>query len=301
MPESSVPPHIQGNKKLNNTNKPAPSVRFIVALNKLFPKVPHPFNINSDSKFGYSEWEFERGSQAIGKYSPSYTAEDILSGKDVLDCGCGGGGKTVYYASNGAKSVTGLDINDKDLASAAEFAELKSVSERTRFVLGSACDMPFPDSSFDSVIMNDFFEHVGDPLSALKESMRVLRDGGRLYINFPPYHHPWGAHLSDAINIPWVHLFFSEKHLIEAYSILVSKYPDSNYRINLRTGGCKDRLGYINHMSIKKARDIIKKYGFIPEYHKKLPLKRLLKPLIMFESFTGTVVYVFKKEQKSIL
>ena len=281
---------------MSNSSKPAPSVRFLIALNKLFPKVPHPFNLNSDNKFGYSEWEFERGNQTIGKYSPAYTEEIILQGKDVLDCGCGGGGKTVYYASNGAKSVTGLDINDKDLASASEYAMSKSVSDKTKFVLGSACDMPFPDSSFDSVIMNDFFEHVNDPLAAIKESMRVLRDGGRLYINFPPYHHPWGAHLSDAINIPWVHLFFSEKHLIEAYSILASGYSDASYRINLRTGGCKDRLGYINHMSVKKARDTVEKSGYSPEYYKKLPLKKLLKPLIIFESFTGTVVYVFKKE-----
>ena len=281
---------------MNKIAKPAPSVRFIIALNKLFPKVVHPFNIEPKSKFSYSEWEFERGNQTIGKYFPAYSPETILEGKDVLDCGCGGGGKSVYYACNGAKSVTGLDINDKDLESASEYAESKSVSEKTRFVLGSACDMPFPDSSFDTVIMNDFFEHVSDPLAALKESMRVLRSGGRLFINFPPYHHPWGAHLSDAINIPWVHLFFSEKHLIDAYSILVNSLPDSAYRISLRTGGCKDRLGYINHMSIKKAAETVKKSGYAPEYYKKLPLKKLLRPLAVFESFTGTVVYVFNKE-----
>ena len=280
---------------MNKTDKQAPSVRLILSLNKLFPKVSHPFNLDPENKYSYSEWEFNRGDQTIGKYAPKYTADDILLNKDVLDCGCGGGGKSAYYAKHGARSVTGIDINAKDVESATEFAALKSVSDKTNFIVGNACDMPFPESSFDTVIMNDFFEHVNNPLLALRESMRVLRAGGRLFINFPPYHHPWGAHLSDAINIPWVHLFFSEKHLISAYSVLVSGYADSDYRINLRTGGTSDRLDYINHMSIKKARGIVKDSGFEPEYYKKLPLKKALAPLSIFESFTGTVVYVFNK------
>jgi hypothetical protein len=51
-------------------------------------------------------------------------------------------------------------------------------------------------------------------------------------------------------------------------------------------------------MSIKKARGIVKDSGFEPEYYKKLPLKKALAPLSIFESFTGTVVYVFNKREK---
>ena len=251
--------------------------------------------MSQDNEFGYSDWEFNRGNIAMSKYSPKFKEEDILKDKDVLDCGCGGGGKSVYYAIHGAKSVTGIDINQKDIESASVYAKMKKAEDKTVFVLADACHMPFADSSFDSVIMNDFVEHVNDPLSALREAMRVIRQGGRVFINFPPYHHPWGAHLSDAINIPWVHLFYSEKTLISAYSILVSNYPDSEYRINLRTGGSNDKLEYINHMTIKKAARIVKESGFKPEYYKKLPLKTILKPLSVFESFTGTVVYVFSK------
>ena len=48
--------------------------------------------------------------------------------------------------------------------------------------------------------------------------------GGKLFVNFPPYNHPTGAHLSDVIGIPSVHVFFSDKTLIAAYKELVAPF-----------------------------------------------------------------------------
>ncbi|HAS92002.1 MAG TPA: class I SAM-dependent methyltransferase, partial [Clostridiales bacterium] len=42
------------------------------------------------------------------------------------------------------------------------------------------------------------------------------------------------AHLSDAIGIPWVHVFFSEKTLINTYKELVKNLPDGAERIDFR-------------------------------------------------------------------
>ena len=77
--------------------------------------------------------------------------------------------------------------------------------------MGNAIKTDFKDNSFDVVIMNDFMEHVSDPEKVLEEAIRLVSPGGRIYINFPPYYHPFGAHLSDAINMPWCHLFFKDK------------------------------------------------------------------------------------------
>ena len=82
--------------------------------------------------------------------------------------------------------------------------------------------------------MNDFMGHISDPEGVLRESLRLLAPGGRIFINFPPYYHPFGAHLSDVINMPWVHLFFSERMLVDAYRDLVHGLPDEQERLNLR-------------------------------------------------------------------
>ncbi|WP_311346157.1 class I SAM-dependent methyltransferase [Blastococcus goldschmidtiae] len=48
------------------------------------------------------------------------------------------------------------------------------------FTVGDACDLPFPDASFDYVVSNAVIEHVGGPARArlmLAESRRVARRG----------------------------------------------------------------------------------------------------------------------------
>lgn len=55
----------------------------------------------------------------------------------------------------------------------------------TRFVTGSATDLPFPDSTFDIVTMFDLLEHVPDDGKAAREAMRVLRPGGSVLVTTP--------------------------------------------------------------------------------------------------------------------
>lgn len=43
----------------------------------------------------------------------------------------------------------------------------------------------FPDNFFDVVTMWDVLEHTPDPLAELKESRRVLKNGGIIIVNFP--------------------------------------------------------------------------------------------------------------------
>ena len=50
------------------------------------------------------------------------------------------------------------------------------------------CDivkMPFPDESIDVVLCTEVFEHIKDPLAALKEFNRVLKKNGRLILTAP--------------------------------------------------------------------------------------------------------------------
>ena len=96
--------------------------------------------------------------------------------------------------------------------------------------------------------MNDAMEHVADPEGVLKEVLRVLNKKGKLYVNFPPYNHPFGAHLSDAIYIPWVHMFFSEKTLIKSYKSGGSLKKTDNLQLLLNGKKPKEarKIGYAN-------------------------------------------------------
>lgn len=230
----------------------------------------------------------------------------MFFGKDILDVGCGEGGKTLYFLSLGAKSVTGIDAVRSYGEKASALAEKLGFSGGYSFVTGDATSLPFDDRSFDAVMMNDFFEHVGNPEKALSEAMRVLRPGGRLYINFPPYYHPYGAHLSDAISIPWVHMLYGEKTLIGAYEALTEPLPDRERRLSLKISVSENgekHISYINKMTLKKAKRIIAESGIKPVYKRFIPLRRWLAPLAVLpglrEMLIKMAVYVFEKEENS--
>lgn len=63
-------------------------------------------------------------------------------------------------------------------------------------VVSDIVSIPVPDASFDVVICTEVFEHIPDPLAALRELTRVLKKGGTLIVtapfasmtHFAPYH-----------------------------------------------------------------------------------------------------------------
>ena len=257
----------------------------IKLTNKIFPKVVHPFNLQNDSEKTYAMWQYEKGEDTIRLFLSRYTLEDMFQGKRVLDMGCGAAGKSLYYVTQGAQHVTGVEIVEHYQAEAEALAEQLGLSDRFTFVCASALELPFPDDSFDTIIMNDFMEHISDPEGVLRESLRLLAPGGRIFVNFPPYYHPFGAHLSDVINMPWVHLFFTESMLVDAYRELVRGLPDEEERLSLRISRDekgREYFGYINHMTLKRFKGILSRLQIKPEYYEEIPLRGFLKPLARF-------------------
>ncbi|MDI9495586.1 MAG: class I SAM-dependent methyltransferase [Bacillota bacterium] len=273
-----------------------------MAINKLFKLPVHPFNLHNEGKKTYAQWQYEKGIDTIKFYLKHNTADEMFKDKVVLDIGCGAGGKTVYYASLGVKKIRGLEILEKYREEAENLAKAHNLADKFEFVRGDAADMPFEDETFDTIIMNDAMEHVDKPEKVIEECYRVLKKDGRLYLNFPPYNHPYGAHLSDAVGIPWVHVFFSEKTLIKAYKELVKDLPDGQDRIDFRISKKEDGseyFSYINKMSIKRANKILQNSKFHLEYYKEEPLRSFFKypaklPFLK-EFLVKMVVCVLKK------
>jgi SAM-dependent methyltransferase len=276
--------------------------RALVAANGLFRLPTHPFNLRNEGQGTYAGWQFDHGLDTVRNYlgflegeaasgpvpmpvPASGAREEALAramfeGKTVLDIGCGAAGKTAYYASLGARMAYGLEILEKYRGEAEAFAASKGLGDRFRFVRADAKDTGFPGGSIDAIVMNDAMEHVGEPEAVLRECLRVLEPGaGRLYVNFPPYWHPYGAHLSDAIGIPWVHLFFREATLVRAYKGLVAGLPDGAERVAFRIGTREDGseyFSYINHMTIRRFQSILRRVPARVLYYRELPLRGFL-------------------------
>ncbi len=278
--------------------------RLLLALNRLFPLPVHPFNLQNDGQKTYAQWQYEKGRDTVQFFLDRYTLDDMFRGKLVCDIGCGAGGKSLYYASLGAKHVTGLDVLEKYGPQATALAEQLDLADRFTFLCRDAADTGLPAESFDAIVMNDAMEHVSDPAGVLRECARLLRPGGRLYANFPPYYHPYGAHLSDRIGVPWVQLFFSEKTLIPVYERLCRDLPDGRERIQFRIS--RDEKGekyfsYINKMTLRRFRAIREAAPLRTEYYREVPLRPFLTPLAkcpgLREAFVKMAVCVFVKDK----
>ena len=251
----------------------------------------------------YAKWQYRKGEDTIRFFLEARTAEEMFRGKQVLDMGCGAAGKSLYYCSLGAEKVTGVEIVAHYEQEANALAAELGFADRFQFVCASAFELPFPDSSFDTIIMNDFMEHVSDPARTLKEALRLIRPAGAIYINFPPYYHPTGAHLSDVINMPWVHLFFTENMLVKAYKELVKGLPDEKERLELRISrdeNGREYFGYINKMTLKKFKGILAQLGIRPAYYREVPLRSWMAPLAKIpgikEMFVKMGVCIIQKQ-----
>ncbi len=276
--------------------------KLCMTVNKMFKLPVHPFNLNNEGKKSYAQWQFEKGIETIKFYLKHTNIDEMFKDKVVLDIGCGAGGKTIYYASKGVKRIVGVEILGKYREEAENLAKKYDMDDKFEFVCADAAKTPFEDETFDTIIMNDAMEHVDEPEKVLDECYRILKKNGKLYLNFPPYNHPYGAHLSDAIGMPWVHVFFSEKTLIETYKELVKDLPDGKDRIEFRISKKSDGteyFSYINKMTIKRANKILENSRFSIEYYSEEPLRSIFKyPAklpILKEFLVKMVVCVLRK------
>ncbi len=92
-----------------------------------------------------------------------------ISGRRVLDIGAGTGAVSRAVLRLGGR-VTGVDAAD-DMVEQMRAHGLDAVS-------GDLLALPFDDESFDGALAAFAISHVADPVRALTEARRVVRDGG---------------------------------------------------------------------------------------------------------------------------
>ena len=196
-----------------------------------------------------------------------------VSGRTVVDFGCGDGLEAVELARRGAKRVYGIDTNTACLDMARWQANHAGVSHSIELSAET------PANVFaDLAISVDSFEHYADPAAVLRLLHGLLRTGGVLLVSFgPPWRHPYGGHLFSVY--PWAHLLFSEAALVR-----------------WRDGRRDDRPGSfaeagLNRMTVKRFERLAHESAFDVEVLDAVPIRRArrLHNRLTREFLTSTV------------
>jgi len=104
-----------------------------------------------------------------------------LSGKRVLDLGCGGGLLSEAMARRGAR-VTGVDASDAAIRAARSHGTISGVN--VEYVRGTAESVGAATSStYEMITCMELLEHVPDPDSTLNACARLLLPGGDLIMS----------------------------------------------------------------------------------------------------------------------
>ncbi|MFI9503408.1 class I SAM-dependent methyltransferase [Nocardia sp. NPDC052566] len=98
---------------------------------------------------------------------------------DILETAAGTGALTRALARLGGHDIVATDLNEPMVVAAAR----RSVSERVRWQVADAQNLPFPDRSFDVVACQFGAMFLPDKVHGYAEALRVLRPGGMFAFN----------------------------------------------------------------------------------------------------------------------
>jgi len=142
-------------------------------------RIPQVIN----ARGGNSSWADSVAGDMERHYSPGRTWEvttrtivQLLELGDVLDVASGDGVLAELLAPR-ARSIQCLDISQRVVDAGKD--RLRNYSN-VSFTAGDMHDMPFPDASFDTVLLMHALTYTDEPQKAFNEASRVLRPGGRL-------------------------------------------------------------------------------------------------------------------------
>jgi len=113
---------------------------------------------------------------------------DAGAGECQYKCHCG----HLHYVSQDFSQYDGVG-NDSGL-------QMQNWDTSSIDIVSDITDMPIPDGEFDVILCTEVFEHLPDPVLAIREFSRILKVGGMLIItapfvsftHFAPYHYSTG-------------------------------------------------------------------------------------------------------------
>ena len=102
-----------------------------------------------------------------------------LTGKRVLDLGCGYGWHSKYAAEQGASEVLGIDLSKRMI----DEARRRNPDSRVTYTVQGLEAYTYPPEAWDCVISNLVLHYIADLDTVFRDIFRTLRSGGVFLLN----------------------------------------------------------------------------------------------------------------------
>lgn len=107
-----------------------------------------------------------------------------LTGKKILDVGCGSGRFCLAFAKEGAAKVVGVDFAKLMIDIAEELAKEQGVEKRCEFRVGAFPEIvDDAEAPFDASTANGFFDYIAEPVPIIAKMRELTR--GKMILSFP--------------------------------------------------------------------------------------------------------------------
>ncbi len=120
-----------------------------------------------------------QGLPAAGEWHQLQPLFPDVSGKDVLDLGCGYGWHCKYAADYGARSVLGIDQSTLMIKE----AQKRNAADTVVYRVCGLQEYEYPAESYDLVVSNLVLHYVEDLDTVYRNVHRTLRPGGVFLMN----------------------------------------------------------------------------------------------------------------------
>lgn len=109
---------------------------------------------------------------------------------NILDIGSNTGFTSLELARITPANISGIDVSELcvDQAKKSLSKDIESIRSRVTFQVASAYSIPFPDDSFDLIMVGGATGFMDDKSKAIREYLRVLRPWGFLVMSPLTYH-----------------------------------------------------------------------------------------------------------------
>jgi len=213
---------------------------------------------------------FQEDFESTALYFQRFNNQIDLKDKTVLDVGCGIGATCLYVAQHGARQVVGIDIQPEYITCAQEELanEHSHLADRVTFkLISTAKDLG--EQKFDIILSKDSFEHIANPKQYLQDLQDHVTDDGIIVIGFGPlWKSPWGGHITFMTKLPWAHLLFPERVIMQERMRLINPRDKAETFEQWAIG--------MNKMTLQKFNEIMKESNLEAVYFQTNVHTRLL-------------------------